>query len=244
MLCSGAMMRRPAWWLVLAALAALAIVAPFWHRSRGARRPLAEPAHVVVPAPVASVPEAPQPAAVVDASVRANLPWPAAAASVLHVGDSTLGFTQGLALEMSTRFETIGVRYDAHTDASAGLHSFATSRKLEELVRQKSPDVVLLTLGMNNLTALHAEQYEADVRSIVEQVGGRPCWWVGPLSINRPDNGLIALLARTTAPCGWTSSYELVIERQPDAIHPTQRGASKWADEIWTALGPGAPRDR
>ena len=156
---------------------------------------------------------------------------------MLHVGDSTLGFTQGLALEMSTRFAAIGVRYDAHTEASAGLHTFATSRKLEELIREKSPDVVLLTLGMNNLTALHPEQYEVDVRAIVEQVGGRPCWWIGPLSIDRPENGLIAILARATAPCAWSSSYDLVIERQPDAIHPTQRGASRWADAIWTALG-------
>lgn len=231
------MMRRPAWWLVLAALALLAVAAPFWSRGRGARAP--EPVHVAAQTPAVAASSAP--VADAGAAAAASVAWPPSVTRVLHVGDSTLGFTQGLALEMSKRFEALGIRYDAHTEASAGLHTFATSKKLEELIRQKSPDVVLLTLGMNNLTALHPEPYEEDVRAIVEQVGGRPCWWIGPLSIGRPDNGLIAILARATAPCAWTSSYELVIERQPDAIHPTQRGASRWADAIWTALGPSVP---
>jgi len=236
------MMRRPAWWLVLAALALLAVVAPFWSRNRSMRVPVAEPAPAATRAPAASVTAPPPPEAVVDASAAAAVPWPPAVTRVLHVGDSTLGFTQGLALEMSTRFAAIGVRYDAHTEASAGLHTFATSKRLEALIREKSPDVVLLTLGMNNLTALHPDQYEVDVRAIVEQVGTRPCWWIGPLSIDRPENGLNAILARATAPCGWSSSYDLVIERQPDAIHPTQRGASRWADAIWSSLGVKAPR--
>ena len=237
------MMSRPAWWLGLLALAVLAVAAPFW--SRSARLPAAEPPHAAAqPRATPTV----QPAAAADAAAHAaadaSVPWPKAAASVLHVGDSSLGFAQGLALEMSTRFAAIGVRYDAHTEASAGLHTFATSKKLEQLVREKSPDVVLLNLGMNNLTALHPEQYVADIRAIVLQVGDRPCFWIGPLSIDRPETGLIALLASASAPCGWSSSYDLVIERQPDALHPTQRGASRWADAIWTALSPVGPELR
>ncbi len=233
------MMRRPAWWLVLAALALLAVAAPLWNRGRGARAPRAEPVGAVAELPAVAASAAPLGDA--RASADTSVTWPPAARRVLHVGDSTLGFTQGLALEMRERFEPLGIHYDAHTEASAGLHTFATSKKLEDLIREKSPDVVLLTLGMNNLTALHPDSYEEDVRSLVEQVGGRPCWWIGPLSIPHKDNGLIAVLARATAPCGWMSSYELAIERQPDAIHPTQRGASRWADTIWAALGPTAP---
>lgn len=138
---------------------------------------------------------------------------------------------------MKTRFEAAGVRYESVTEIDAGLHTFATSKKLEALLRWKKPDVVLLTLGMNNLTAARPEDYEVDVKSIVAQVGDRPCWWIGPLSIGRPETGLIAMLARTTAPCGWTNSYDLVIERQPDHLHPTQPGASHWADAIWLSLG-------
>lgn len=233
-----ARMRRPAWWLVLAALALLAVAVPFARREQRERRVAAKES---APAPSATVSAVPP--AIVDAEADAGPAWPPTALRVLHVGDSTLGFSQGLASEMSARFAALGIRYDAYTDASAGLHSFASSRRLSELIREKKPDVVLLTLGMNNLTALHPEQYEVDVRAIVLEVGARPCWWIGPLSIDRPENGLIALLARATAPCAWTSSYDLAIERQPDAIHPTQRGASRWADVIWGVLGPVAPRE-
>ena len=243
----------PFWLFVLFALAVLVVVAPLARQGLTGRR---APDRASAPRPAPEPPAATRPAlpgaiaeAVVDRDAEspatvevdaAPSAWPAAVTSVLHVGDSSLGFQQGLALELRTRFEAIDVRYFPETYADAALHSFATSRTLEQLVRARKPDVVLLTLGMNNLTVANPEAYAQDVKSLVEQVGERPCWWVGPLSTPRPEKGLIAMLARSTAPCRWTSSYALDIERQPDAIHPTQRGAARWADAIWTALG--APR--
>ena len=240
------MIQRPVLWAVLVGLTALAIVVLFSRRAPvPVRAPVASvmASTVATAAPVASVVAPPAPPAPPDAASDATPDsasgpsWPAGAKYVLHVGDTSLGFDQGLALEMKTRFEAAGVRYESVTEIDAGLHTFATSKKLEALLRWKKPDVVLLTLGMNNLTAARPEDYEVDVRSIVTQIGDRPCWWIGPLSIVRPETGLIAMLARTTAPCGWTSSYDLVIERQPDHLHPTQPGASHWADAIWLSLG-------
>lgn len=240
---------------MLFALAVLAVAVPIAKRRTDARpsdRTTMAAPEAPAPTPVAVAPPSP-PEPIVDAghevaadaaSTReasaAQLAWPEGVKTVLHVGDSLLGYEQGLALELRTRFEAAGIRYQGETYNNAGLHSFATSKTLEQLVRERKPDVVLVTLGMNNLTTVKPAEYERDVRSIVEQVGARPCFWIGPLAINRPENGLLAMLARSTAPCRWTSSYELDIERQPDAIHPTQHGAAKWADEIWTAIG--APR--
>jgi len=246
-------MQRPVWWAVLVVLTGLVVAVPFLRR-----KTTPAPAAVAPAVTVTSVPSTPEPVPVAsdvavtaapppdvpDASVAEagapsapNPSWPAGARYVLHVGDTSLGFEQGLALEMGTRFKAAGVRYEAVTELEGGLHSFATSKKLVELLRWKKPDVVLLTLGMNNLTTARPQEYEPDVRSIVAQVGDRTCFWIGPLSIGRPERGLIAMLGRTTAPCGWTSSYDLAIERQADRIHPTQAGASHWADAIWIALG-------
>jgi lysophospholipase L1-like esterase len=226
------MVQRPVLWAVLVGLTALAIVVLF---SRRAPPPVRARVDVPVVLDASVVPDASVAPEVATAPAGATpaLAWPASAKYVLHVGDTSLGFDQGLALEMKRRFEAAGVRYESVTEIDAGLHTFAVSRKLESLLRGKKPDVVLLTLGMNNLTAARPE----DVKSIVAQVGDRPCWWIGPLSIGRPETGLVALLARTTAPCGWTNSYDLVIERQPDHLHPTQPGASHWADAIWLSLG-------
>jgi hypothetical protein len=228
------LMQRPVWWAALVVLTALVVAVPF-------ALPRTTPRRATVATAVTSVPSKPAPEPVASTVAPSSPPevaaWPAAARYVLHVGDSSLGFERGLALEMAARFKKAGVRYEAVTELDGGLHSFATSRKLAELVGWKKPDVVLLTLGMNNLTVAHPEEYEADVKSIVAQVGDRTCWWIGPLSIGRPETGLIAMLGRTTAPCGWTNSYDLEIERQPDHLHPTQPGASHWADAIWIALG-------
>ena len=235
------MIQRPASWLLLIALTALAVAAPFVFRKTSPRAPegASVPIAIASASAALSVGDAHAPDAHVVTVVRP--PWPAAAKLVLHVGDSTLGFEQGLALEMATRFKAVGIRYEAITEASAGLRSFATSGKLAELVRAKKPDVVLLTLGMNNLTVAQPDEYEPDVKYLVAQIGDRPCWWIGPLSIDRPETGLIAILGRATAPCGFSNSYQLEIERQPDHIHPTQRGASRWADANWTALGAPLP---
>lgn len=233
------MIQRPASWLLLIALTALAVAAPFVFRKTSPRAPEGASVPSASASAALSVGDAHAPDAHVVAVVRP--PWPAAAKLVLHVGDSTLGFEQGLALEMATRFKAVGIRYEAITEASAGLRSFATSGKLAELVRAKKPDVVLLTLGMNNLTVAQPDEYEPDVKYLVAQIGDRPCWWIGPLSIDRPETGLIAILGRATAPCGFSNSYQLEIERQPDHIHPTQRGASRWADANWTALGAPLP---
>jgi len=233
------MIRRPASWLLLVGLTGLAVAAPFVVRKKRSHETERASAPSDADATSSAGPSTSSSQAEVAKVVRPV--WPASAKYVLHVGDSSLGFEQGLALEMSTRFKAIGVRYEAITEASAGLRSYATSAKLAELVRAKKPDVVLLTLGMNNLTVAQPEEYEVDVKVLVAQIGNRPCYWIGPLSLERPENGLNALLARSTAPCGWSSSYELDIERQPDHIHPTQRGASLWADANWTALGAPLP---
>lgn len=245
------MMQRPVWWAVLVGLGALSIAVLLARRapappprraSGGAVASIASVAPVASVTPIASVAAvasvADPDAVAADVAPPAPPPaWPAGVKSVLHVGDTSLGFERGLALEMRTRFAAAGLRYEAVTEIDAGLHTFATSKKLAELLRWKNPDLVLVTLGMNNLTAARPDDYEVDVRSIVAQVGDRPCWWIGPLSIPQPEKGLIAMLGRSTAPCGWMNSYGLDIERQPDQLHPTQPGASHWADAIWVSLG-------
>jgi hypothetical protein len=220
-----------------ASWAILVLVAACRTNERAPVEPPASPAVAVASSEVASASPTPSPATTPTPTPTPGVPaWPSGVKSVLHVGDSTLGYTLGLALELRTRFEAAGIRYEAHTETSAGLHGFAISKRLEDLVRERKPDVVLISLGINNLTVPHPDEYERDVRSIVRQAGKSPCWWIGPLSLDRPEKGLIAMLTRSSAPCRFASSYDLRIERQPDGIHPTQRGARRWADVIWSTL--------
>jgi lysophospholipase L1-like esterase len=160
---------------------------------------------------------------------------------VLHVGDSTVGYTLGLQLELARMFKGAGVQYESRTVTAAGLHTFATEKILDKLVREKDPDLVIVQVGTNNLTVPHPEAYIEDLRSIVRQVQGRDCYWIGPIPIDRPEKGMRAVLRDHTQPCAYFDSYELDVARQSDLVHPTQPGAKKWADAFWAFATKTAP---
>src|SRR3954462_1908048 len=110
------------------------------------------------PAPPPSPPPPPVAQPVVDAG-----PIPLTSRRfVLHVGDSTVGYTLGFTLELGKMFKNAGVKYESRTITSAGLKSFAKSNVLGDLVKEKDPDLVIIQLGTNNLTVPHPEVYLAD----------------------------------------------------------------------------------
>src|SRR5262249_25953180 len=122
---------------------------------------------------------------------------------------------------------------ESHTVTSAGLHSFAKSNVVGDLVRDDNPDVVIVQVGTNNLTVPHPDAYLPDIRSIVAQVGGRACYWVGPIRLDRPEKGMRAVIRDNVAPCVFFDSFDLDLPRQPDGVHPTQGAAKTWAKAFW-----------
>jgi hypothetical protein len=153
--------------------------------------------------------------------------------NVLHVGDSMVGYRMGLQLELGKMFRAAGTRYDAHTFTAAGIHSFASEKHVEKLVRENDPDLVIVQIGTNNLTVPHPEAYLSDLRSIVAQIGGRACFWIGPIPIEKPELGMRGVIRDNVAPCVFFDSYDLDLPRQGDHLHPTQGAAKKWAAAFW-----------
>lgn len=174
-----------------------------------------------------------QPRAAAGADAEAPKRTLAQHKTVLHVGDSTVGYTLGLSLELGKMFKAAGVAYESHTVTAAGLRTFAKSKVLEKLVAEKNPDLVIVQLGTNNLTVPNPAAYLPDVKAIVAQTGGKPCYWVGPIPLEQPEHGMRALLRENVAPCTFYDSFELKLARQEDKIHPTQPAAKKWADAFW-----------
>jgi hypothetical protein len=193
-----------------------------------------------------------------DAGAPEPSTWPKNVKSVMLVGDSTVGTKAfGLSRELDKKFSSIGVKFHFHVETAAGLRNFANSKKTEQLMHDVNPDVVLLGLGTNNLSTPNYAAYEPYVKAIVAQTGGRPCYWIGPLSIAKavgkqttPDTpkdpdavgkAMVAMLKKNSAPCRYYDSYALEIPREPDDIHATFMGAGKWANKIWAFLQPSAP---
>lgn len=175
---------------------------------------------------------APKPAAApsTDASTLPIASYP----KIVHVGDSTVGYTQGLQLELKKIFDPLGIAYESHTLTSAGLRTIAKSRIVAKLVEEKKPDLVIIQLGTNNLTVPTPSAFAPAIADIVAQVGDRPCYWIGPIPLEQKEHGMRAFLRENVAPCRFYDSFDLKLERQSDHIHPTQRAAKKWAQAFLT----------
>ena len=195
---------------------------------------------LVVAAPNAEAPntEAPRDAAFDDALQPSDGGAPDATPprrryrSVLHLGDSMVGFRGGLTRALENRFQDAGTRFYSSSLTSAGIVSFDESDHLPKLLKKLNPEMVIVTLGMNNATYPHPEVLSRNVVSIVKKIAPRGCYWIGPPAW-KPDAALVKVLAESTPPCLFFDSTKLELERQSDGVHPTDRGGELWAEAFW-----------
>lgn len=195
------------------------------------------------PAPPAAV----APAAAPDAGSHSAAPLAhrlAGYKTILHVGDSTVGYTQGLQLELKKKLEPLGVRYVSRTLTSGGLRTFAQKKIVEELIKEHRPDLVIVQLGTNNVTVPNPPAFLPAIEEVVAEAKVLPCYWVGPVTLEQKAYGMNEFLREHVAPCAFIDSFGLKLDRQSDKIHPTQLAARKWANYLWEQTDkspPGAP---
>ncbi|HSC86930.1 MAG TPA: SGNH/GDSL hydrolase family protein, partial [Polyangiaceae bacterium] len=161
---------------------------------------------------------------------------------VLHVGDS---FAGALGVPLGKRLEEHGVHSILkHIDASY-LTTWAWQQDLDRMVWKYNPDLVVITLGANELAIVEPEQRSRAIHKIVESLGGRPCVWVGIPLWNGPGNGLLDVIARESRPCSYLDTNALMdtahMARISDGIHPTSSAREQWAGVVFDWLA--AQRD-
>ncbi len=152
---------------------------------------------------------------------------------VLVFGDSMVdaGFSQRLAKHVESRGGVLA--HDSWTSSTAT--SWSKGARLENLLAQHKPDVVLVVLGANEVFLPSPEVIAPRIRSIVSRLEGRPCVWVGP-PIWKGETGIVSVQKANAAPCGYFDSGAVKVERAKDGIHPTPRGGADWADAVWAAV--------
>jgi acyl-CoA thioesterase-1 len=153
---------------------------------------------------------------------------------VLHVGDSTVGtYKSGLARALGERFKEDGARYVYETWESASLVKVATSTRLRELIAKYKPDLVILTLGTNDVEVPAPWALEGSIRAIAKKVGERDCYWMGPPLWKDAGAGLVDTIRANSAPCTFFDGSGLKLERLIDGFHPSNKGGEAWADDFW-----------
>lgn len=187
-----------------------------------------QPEPAAEPAPAASsVPKDETPSIPVE-----PLPLPGGT-KVLHVGDS---FAGALGLPLGKLLEDAEVRSVLkHTDSSY-LTDWAWDGNLQKYIWKYNPDLVIVTLGANELSISEPEQRERTVRKIISQIADRPCVWVAiPLWKGR-QNGLMEVIERSSKPCVYLDTNQLLdvaaMPRISDGIHPTTAARHAWAEFV------------
>ncbi|HRI64945.1 MAG TPA: SGNH/GDSL hydrolase family protein [Polyangium sp.] len=152
---------------------------------------------------------------------------------VLHVGDSFVdaGFSQSLRPKM----KSVGALYEVR--AAQATYTTTWHSKLSRLVGDYHPDLVIITLGANEVTLTDPWARADAVTRLVKIVGDTPCVWVTP-PLWRKDTGIIEVIKQRAKPCLVFDSDAIAgqIARQPDSIHPSSAGGAKWAEAFWTWL--------
>lgn len=159
--------------------------------------------------------------------------------TVLHVGDSMVGGGHGLTKALDQRFTAEGARFIHDYKVSESIVSYDHSPKLKALLEKHRPDIVIITLGTNDVFVPYPASLAGNIQNIVKRVGARECYWLGPPTW-KPDTGIVSVLKDNVAPCKFFDASSLKLQRAGDGIHPTDRGGADWATSFWTYLRPVA----
>lgn len=141
----------------------------------------------------------------------------------------------GLCKALLPKFTAEGTQFVRDVWESASIVAFAESDRLPKLLKKYNPDLVLMTLGANDVFDRHPENMIRYVESIVKKIGPRDCYWIGP-PLWKGDFGLDDVIRDHVSPCIFFDSKDLVLQRAGDKIHPTEKGGATWADAFWESF--------
>jgi hypothetical protein len=180
-------------------------------------------------------PEAAPEAPLVEKSAPEPLPQ---GTKVLHVGDS---FAGALGIPLGKKLEERGVRSILKTKDASYLTDWAWDGKLQTYVWKFNPDLVLVTLGGNELGIVAPEERAKTVRKVVSMLEGRPCVWIAIPLWNGPQNGLLDVIRQNVGPCLYLDTNGLMdtthMPRVKDGVHPTPEARLAWAELVLAWLG-------
>jgi lysophospholipase L1-like esterase len=163
---------------------------------------------------------------------------------VLQVGDS---FAAALGVELGKLLKENGVRTSLETKTPSYIGDWAFGPVLKKAIADYNPDLVLITLGANEVEIPVPEQRVGPVQKLVKSLGDRPCVWILP-PLWKQDTGVMQVIKDNAKPCQVLDSSALVpnLPRGRDHIHPSTEGRATWAAAVFDWLKqtrePAGPR--
>jgi hypothetical protein len=160
--------------------------------------------------------------------------------AVLHIGDSHVsrGLTEGL----SDHLRLAGARYESVTWVGSRSRSWVASGKLKKLLRERSPGAVIVTLGTNAIRHPQPRRLAYWDHALVDLIGRRRCFWLGPPSLIADRHGLNPALMESTTPCRYFETRLLDFPVPENGkFHLTRAQGLIWAAAAWVWMNGGPP---
>jgi len=162
---------------------------------------------------------------------------------VLQIGDS---FAAALGVELGKMLKGAGLRSALEYKTASYIPNWSYEGDISKFVSSYQPDLVLITLGANEIEIPKPEERIKPIKHLVSVLGGRPCVWVAP-PLWKPDTGLLKVIRDNIAPCRYLDSNALVhdLPRGRDKIHPSSEGRQIWAKIVFDWLAQerqGSPK--
>jgi hypothetical protein len=158
---------------------------------------------------------------------------------VLHVGDSHVA--SGLVAGLRRALTDAGAVYRAEGWSGSRSRSWVVSGLLTRLIREFAPNVVVVTLETNVLRSPRTAAHAAWVRRLVERIGPRRCYWLGPPPLIDDLYGYGPVLAEACAPCAYFDTSRLPYPKTASGrFHLTRTQGLDWAARVWAWMNGGS----
>lgn len=153
---------------------------------------------------------------------------------VLFIGDSMTGWMAERlnAYGHKNGFSVATIIWDGSTIKKWG----NSSDKLTQLIQKHQPDVVFISLGMNELFESNPEKaLSPSLKKLLEALGDTPYLWIGPPSWPGHSQGskMTGWLNEKLGKGHFFNSLQLQLPRQSKTNpHPSRAGMCKWIDAV------------
>jgi lysophospholipase L1-like esterase len=144
----------------------------------------------------------------------------------------------GRARARRPKFEGDGAKYVSDVWESGSQRDFARSDRIPRLLEENHPDLVLLSLGANDVYEPKPEVMAPYIAKIAKMTQGTDCIWIGPPIWKDAYKRIVPVIRENAAPCIFFDSSEIEMHRKPDGIHPDERGGETYADAFWAFYRP------
>lgn len=152
---------------------------------------------------------------------------------VLFIGDSMTGWMAERlnAYGQKDGFSVATIIWDGST-----IKKWANSAKLASIIKEQNPDVVFISLGLNELFERNPEaSLGTSLAKIKSALGNTPYLWIGPPSWPGKSKGekLNEWLEKNLGASHYFNSSNLDLQRQSKTNpHPSKVGICKWIDAV------------